>query len=135
MGWIWPVWDGFEDLGQEYEADQLYRLSLEYGLADAPRWETVQRLSLIKKRGGDYESAVALWKQAAEQGHIYAFVELAKYFEHRTADYNEAIRWTQAALQIVSAPTTPFYLRQQWQAELDHRLERLLRLVSRQKTQ
>jgi uncharacterized protein YprB with RNaseH-like and TPR domain len=121
----------YEDLGQEQEADQLYRRSLEHGLPDDQLWETVQRLSLMKKRSGDYESAVALWKQAAAQGQIYAFVELAKYFEHRTADYNEAMRWAQAALQIVIAPTTPFYLRQQWQAELEHRLARLLRLTGR----
>ena len=119
----------FEDMGQEEEAAQLYYRSLEQDLPDEQLWETVQRLSFIKKRSGDFESALALWKQAAAQGQIYAHVELAKYYEHQSGDYEEASRWTQAALEIISAPSCPFYLREQWQGELEHRQARLKRLM------
>jgi hypothetical protein len=119
----------FEDLGQDEDAAALYRRSLEGSLPDDQLWETVQRLSLLKKRNGDYESALSLWRQAAGQGQLYAHVELAKYYEHHASNYAEALQWTQAALQIITAPSCPFYVREQWRAELEHRQSRLVRLT------
>jgi uncharacterized protein YprB with RNaseH-like and TPR domain len=123
----------FEDLRQDENAAGLYRRSLEQGLPDDQLWDTVQRLSFIKKRNGDYETALTLWKQAAGEGQIYAYVELAKYYEHQAREIENALYWTQGALQIVSAPSCPFYLRQEWQDDLEHRQARLLRLLNVEK--
>jgi uncharacterized protein YprB with RNaseH-like and TPR domain len=123
----------FEDLDQLDEAVQLYRRSLEQDLPEEQQWETVQRLSFILKRSGDYGSAIALWEQAAARGQIYACVELAKYYEHQAGDYEEALHWTSSALEFVTPPSSPFYLREPWLAELEHRQARLLRLLGRAK--
>ena len=89
-------------------------------------WKAVHRLSVLQKRRGDLEEAVRWWEQAAEQGHIYAHVELAKHYEHRVKDFVEAQKWSQAALEIVnSGGSMPEYEHEHWQAELGHRLNRL----------
>ena len=46
------------------------------------------------------EEAVRWWEQAAAQGHVFAFVELAKHFEHRRRDYLEAKRWNWSVLAV-----------------------------------
>ncbi len=117
----------FEDLGRVEEAALLFRRSLEHDLPEPLAWEIVERLSFIKKRMGDFESAVALWRQAAAAGQIYAHVELAKYYEHRTADIPAAKSWTVSALEIIRAPGCPPSVRHEWREDLEHRLERLER--------
>jgi hypothetical protein len=71
-----------------------------------------------------------LWLQAASQRHIYAHVELAKYYEHQAHDFPEAASWTRAAIEIISAPDVSPSARQSWLPELEHRLARLERLQS-----
>jgi TPR repeat protein len=92
-------------------------------------WRGVKQLSFLHKRGEDIPAAMALWKQAAERGQPYAHVELAKVYEHRQGDFVEAARWTQAAIEIVTAATTPRSERIRWLPELQHRLERLERRI------
>ena len=117
----------FEDLRHLETAMRLY----EYGLArDLPQdvyWETVQRLSFVHKRHGDWMAAVALWHQAAQRDHVYAHVELAKFYEHRARDYRQAARWTEAAITLVQAPDFAKHARRRWLADLEHRLARLQR--------
>ena len=92
-------------------------------------WSGVKQLSFLHKRGEDIPAAMKLWKQAAERGQLYAHVELAKVHEHRRGDFVEAARWTRAAIEIVTAATTPRSERIRWLPELQHRLERLERRI------
>ncbi len=115
----------FEHLGRFAEAAQLYERGLEYELEEQVFRETFQRLSLLQRRRGDLLAAVELWQKAARSRQIYAFVELAKYYEHKVRDYALASQWTQDALDIIMAPTSPAHLRHRWQADLEHRLTRL----------
>ncbi len=115
----------YEHLGRLAEAAQLYERGLEYDLEEQVFRLTFQRLSLLQRRRGDLPAAVELWHKAAGSRQIYAFVELAKYYEHKTRDYALAAQWTQDALDVIAAPDSPVDLRKHWQAELEHRLERL----------
>ena len=80
----------YEDLGQWDTAARLFERGLEkslssdsgQGLSEENFTETVRRLSALQKRRGDFDEALRLWEDAAEKGHIYAFIELAKYYEH-----------------------------------------------------
>jgi uncharacterized protein YprB with RNaseH-like and TPR domain len=117
----------FEDLGYLKTATGLYESGLAHDLPEEAYWEAVQRLSFVHKRRGDFPAAIALWRQAAHSGHIYAHVELAKFYEHKARDYGEAAQWTQAAIALVSAPDFPRPERRQWLADLEHRLARLQR--------
>ena len=127
----------FEDLGDEILAEDLYHNSLDEGLTGELFWETTGRLALLHKRRGEYDQAIVLWKKAAtreplETGGsmliaISAQVELAKAYEHVLREPAQAIYWTESALALVNQPTFPRWDRQNWLAELEHRLERLKR--------
>ncbi|MBE7556397.1 MAG: ribonuclease H-like domain-containing protein [Anaerolineales bacterium] len=118
----------FEELGRLEAAVQLYERGLSYNnLPEESYWDTQRRLSFVHRRNGDLAAALAIWRLAAEGRQIYAYVELAKHYEHHARDYREAARWTQAALDLVNTATFPRYERRQWLADLQHRLARLQR--------
>lgn len=117
----------FEDLGQPEAAGQVYEHSLSHILPEEIYAEAGQRLAAIRRRQGDYQAALALWHDAAEQGHVYAHVELAKFYEHQRRDLEQAAHWTRRALQLISEPHCPRSLRLKWKGELKHRLARLER--------
>ena len=115
----------FDDLGRREEAARLYERGLQAGVSEADFGSAVQRLSALQRRRGDLESAAALWHKAAAEGHVYAHVELAKYYEHHRRDYTEALKWTQSAEGLISSLDIPRYEYRHWMEELEHRRERL----------
>ncbi len=117
----------FEHLGHLDTAVQLYQRGLTRDLPEKNYWETLRRLSFAQRRRGDLPAAVELWRQAAEGRQIYAHVELAKFYEHKAHDFDEAARWTQTALTLVNAPHFPRSERQRWRPDLEYRLARLQR--------
>jgi uncharacterized protein len=123
----------FEDLNRWDDAALLYERGLRIGLPEADFPTALRRLSTLQRRRGDMETAVKLWEQAAAEGHIYAHVELAKYFEHTRRDYTSALRWTMSAMAHVREANLPLYERKAWTEELEHRLKRLEEKVKGQK--
>ncbi len=115
----------FEDLDRGEEAARLYERGLEMGVDQTDFGAAVQRLSALQRRRGDLEAAVSLWQKAASQGHVYALIELAKYYEHTRRDYGEAMKWTMAAEELVKSRDLPRYEYRHWMDELDHRKKRL----------
>lgn len=115
----------FEDMRQWDRAARLFEHGLTLDLTEADFGSAVERLSHLQKRRGDVNEAVRLWEQAAAQGHIYAHVELAKHFEHRVRDLDDATRWAKSALALVKESGLPAYVKKHWKQELDHRLARL----------
>jgi hypothetical protein len=115
----------FEDLGRFDDAAKLYVRGLELDLAETSFRETVQRLARLQRRRGKMTEAVALWQSATNTRQVYAFVELAKYYEHQTREYPLAIEQTRAALAVVKANDFPRDARKQWLGDLEHRLTRL----------
>ena len=115
----------YEDLGRWDEAANLYARGLELDLSEESFRETTQRLARLQRRRGDLASAIELWHNATHTRQVYAFVELAKYYEHRTREYARAIEQTRAALAIVTSDDFPRDARKRWLKELEHRLKRL----------
>jgi uncharacterized protein len=123
----------FEDLNRWDDAALLYERGLRIGLPEADFPAALRRLSTLQRRRGDMVTAVKLWEQAATEGHIYAHVELAKYFEHSRRDYTSALRWTMSAMAHAQEANLPSYERKTWTEELEHRLKRLETKVKGQK--
>lgn len=117
----------FEDLGHWDEAARLFEHGLELEITEADFGLAVKRLSILQKRRGDFEEAVRLWEKAAAEGHIYAHIEMAKYYEHKRRDIKSAIQWTRSALVHVEQADLPAYIRKHWMDEIAHRLTRLER--------
>jgi hypothetical protein len=115
----------FEDLNRWDDAALLYERGLRIGLPEADLAQAVKRLSILQRRRGDLKTALELWEQAAAEGHLYAHVELAKYYEHTRRDLTLALRWTLSALDHAKESDFPAALRKQWVDELKHRQKRL----------
>ena len=117
----------FEELGRWDESARLFERGLESGLDESDFGVAVKRLSILQKRRGDLEEAVRLWEESARRGHLYAFIELAKYYEHKQRDVKSAMKWTKSALKQVEKTDMPAYVRRHWVDEIGHRMERLKR--------
>ncbi len=115
----------FEDLNRWDDAALLYERGLQTNLPETDFSQAVRRLAILQKRRGDLHTALHLWEQAAAEGHIYAHVELAKYFEHTRRDPATALQWTQSAIKHVRNAALPVYMQKHWLDELEHRLQRL----------
>lgn len=122
----------FEDLNLPDDAARLYERGLQRNLSQPDFWQVIQRLSLLQKRRGDLETARALWEQAAAGGHLYAFVELAKYHEHTRKDARAALEWVEQAYARLDANAhLPEWTRQYWLTDLDARQRRLQAKLTR----
>jgi uncharacterized protein YprB with RNaseH-like and TPR domain len=126
----------FEDLGDWDEAARLFERGLEWsspsaeekqGLTESDFGLAVKRLSILQKKRGDLNEAIRLWQAAAERGHLYAFIELAKHYEHKLRDIKTALQWTKSALVCAQEMEMPTYMRKHWLDEIARRLERLER--------
>lgn len=117
----------FEDLGRWEEAARLFEHGLELNLTESDFAVAVKRLSILQKRRGDFSEAIRLWEAAAANGHIYAHIEMAKYYEHKCRDVKAALQWTRFALEHVEYADLPAYMRKHWLDEIHHRLARLER--------
>lgn len=117
----------FEDLGLSDEACRLFERGLQCEITASDFELAMKRLSILQKRRGDFEEAVRLWEKAAAEGHIYAHIEIAKYYEHKRRDVKSAIQWTRSALEHVQRSSLPVYVRKHWLDEIAHRLARLER--------
>ncbi|HJS20085.1 MAG TPA: ribonuclease H-like domain-containing protein [Anaerolineales bacterium] len=117
----------FEDLGLWDEAARLFERGLQFQITESDFGVAVRRLAILQKRRGDLEEAVRLWEKAAAEGHVFAHIEIAKYYEHKRRDVKSALRWTRSALEHVERDDMSAYERRHWLAEITYRLARLER--------
>jgi len=58
----------------------------------------IRELSFIHKRNEDFIKASELWLQAVKHDEYYAYIELAKWEEHKKRNFKKALEWTEKAL-------------------------------------
>lgn len=117
----------FEDLNHWDEAARLYERGLELGLEESDFGMAVKRLSILQKKRGDMNQAVKWWEDAAKKNHVYAHIELAKYYEHKMRDAKTSLQWANSAKREIEKADLPMYIRKHWLSEIEHRLARLER--------
>ena len=126
----------YAQMGRLKSAVKIYRQGLNRNdLPHDVRWEAVKQLSYIYKKLKDWDSACEQWVNAAHAEEIYAHIELAKYYEHQESSYEHALNWTRRAQKILSKKTGLSHTtnRIDYQQALEHREERLLRRIDRNK--
>ncbi|MGD8751400.1 MAG: ribonuclease H-like domain-containing protein [Anaerolineales bacterium] len=122
----------YQDLGFLETAAQTYQRGLTYDdLRKESYLDAIHKLSFLYKRRGEFENAIKLWNEAAEEGEIYAHIELAKFYEHKKRKYPKAIEWTTGAIAIINTSGFPNYERARYLPELEHRLARLERKLDK----
>jgi len=122
-------------VGMTDRAETTLRAALDADLPDTLREKTVFHLSFHYKRQARWEEAIDLWYQAIRenQGRLYPFVELAKFYEHREKDFERAEELVVRAIDLVesSSPIRPIWWRERRLGELEHRLQRVQRRKAR----
>jgi uncharacterized protein len=118
-----------EDIGDWDEAVLLFQHGLTLELPNAIQQRATERLAVLHRRRDEWPKAVSLWWQAAADRHIYAHVSLAKFYEHQAKEFQEALRWTEAALALINQPETTRLEKFHWEEALLHRLGRLERKI------
>lgn len=78
-----------------------YRRALDLG-AGALRGPALLRLGWRAKRVRDFERAAGLWEEAGEAGEPEGWRELAMHHEHRTRDWDAALRAVERGLRLVA---------------------------------
>jgi uncharacterized protein YprB with RNaseH-like and TPR domain len=121
-----------EDLGHLDRAIELYETCLKADLPDDIYNDTLLRLSLVHKHTNNYSAAIPLWERAASRRRLFAYEELAKYFEHHAVDLGMALKWTHEALEYIETAGLSSLELLQWKPEFQHRLQRLQRKISAQ---
>ena len=124
-----------ENLGLLEESEQAYRHALHDTISPHLQATVEQQLAFLYKRTGRWSDAIALWERlrSTEQGGILPHVELAKYYEHHARDCEYALSLAlQARERINMSPWLAGYV--QTLGELDHRIDRLKRKLSRRQT-
>jgi hypothetical protein len=133
----------YEDLGDSDRAIELYLQGL--GYEDAPDspvdpqfrlthsvfMDALERLARLHKRRQDFTTAISLWEKAARFNSFPAYLELAKYYEHRQGDYQLALDWCRSALEWINRSDSSHFERQQWLEDLEKRIDRLQRKLAK----
>jgi len=119
-----------EDLGHTKKASWLYEACIQADLPQEVYDDTLYRLSLLHKHNSNYAAAIPLWEQAASQNQLYAYEELAKYYEHHTQNLELALKLTLLALDYIDSCgfLDPDKIR--LENEFQHRLLRLQRKIA-----
>ena len=97
----------YEDLGDPDAAVNIYSKGLEHEDIISQQIEVgiiiraLYRLSMIYKRKEDYSKAIPVWEKATDYQHIESCIELAKFYEHQTKDFEAAVYWTNKAISII----------------------------------
>jgi hypothetical protein len=89
-------------------------------------------LASLLKRTGQIHQAANLWIEALEEGTLYPYNELAKYYEHTMRDYREAELLVRRAMLALASGAIVDSRPVDALEQLARRLERLQR---RQKNQ
>ena len=100
-------------LGRSYEnfcdqdAAACYEMALTYPVSTDDREMILCFLGFVLKRMGRWERAVAVWQEIIQimPDQIYAYEELAKYYEHRSTQINKAIYVVERALERIELST------------------------------
>jgi uncharacterized protein YprB with RNaseH-like and TPR domain len=121
----------YEAIGALDDAVVIFNEGMERNdLPEEHYWATQHRLSFLEKRRENWPAAVEVWKLAAESKQLYAYVELAKFYEHKQRDYHTALTWTTRALDLLEQRQWPRSERGKWLADLKHRQARLRKKLS-----
>jgi len=120
----------FESMDEVPLAEGLYQKALTASLPEELYWDTIERFSFLLKRKGNWSAAVKLWEAAAENNALYAYEELAKYYEHQVSDLENAHQWSLRAKEVLKSHYLPAYEHHRWEERFDHRLDRLIRRLA-----
>jgi uncharacterized protein YprB with RNaseH-like and TPR domain len=112
----------FEDMNRTDDAITLYERCIELDLTQDLHLQTLMRYALLMKRAGNWGKAIELWEIASKYSSDPC-IEIAKYYEHQSYSYENAIEWATLAQKHIEEDTGA--IKGVELAEINHRLQRL----------
>lgn len=95
----------YATLGESAAAEAAFTKIKDGGGIDA--FEAKHRLAFEWKKAKKIEQAIPLWKEAvlhaSAKSRLEASIELAKYYEHKEKDFEQALYYCQTALEVASS--------------------------------
>jgi uncharacterized protein len=117
----------YEEMGHFDTAVHLYEFSLQLDLPEQFFVQTLERIADLYRKRGDWDKTIELWQKAVDHHQISSCIELAKYYEHQQRDCDQALYWTNLAVEMVDAYVKGIAVRRELKKELFHRVDRLKR--------
>ncbi|MBN2246671.1 MAG: ribonuclease H-like domain-containing protein [Candidatus Aminicenantes bacterium] len=113
-----------EVTGNKERSLEFYQRALNGSLTDHVLVQAKKKLADHYKRCHEWDKAISLWKEIASLNnpsaeHLFSFRELAMYFEHVEAKYEEAHRFAEEGY-VLSLSLSSFYER-----DFSHRISRI----------
>jgi len=99
---IFSVGRIFDEVKNYEKSSFYYKEALKYNLSKEEILDILKLASLACKRKGNWEEAEKMWKEIIEKEKefiYFPYEELAKYYEHRLKDYNQAEKIVKEALK------------------------------------
>ncbi|MGB9812491.1 MAG: ribonuclease H-like domain-containing protein [Thermovenabulum sp.] len=114
----------YEDRGDFEKSIECYKKALE---TESVKKEAYVRLSLLYKKLNMWDKAVDLWMEMVNKNidPVFALEELAKYFEHKEKNYEEAVKAAEKALSILMIKKRLLHIDDNKIFDFKKRLERL----------
>jgi len=126
----------YETMSEWHRSIDIYEKLLTNNAARKEKHQIALQLSYCYKHLGKWDKAAALWQQFIDQGlwGIDSYVELAKYYEHRLQNYEQAIRVVRRAIESLEITLELSHDAElvNHKAALVHRLNRNLRKMEAQ---
>ena len=121
-----------ETTGDKERSIAFYQRALNGRLTDQVSTQAKKRLADFYKRAQDWKKAVFLWQEITSLDnlsleHLFSFRELAMYFEHVEANYEEAHKFAEEGY-VLSMSLSSYY-----EKDFSHRLSRLKNKIKNQK--
>ncbi len=119
--------------GRNESAETAYRVALLGESHHRVRVQTLRRYTRHLKQGGRWDEAIVMWQEwhSLSPEDPVPCLEIAKYYEWRAGDIDQAQRWAEAAL-ISLTHWDPDWRRDQAWAAVEHRLRRLIQKLNQQ---
>lgn len=94
--------------------------------------EAALELSIYFKRQSNWAEAVTIWRELIKNNSANptAYIELAKYYEHRCGEYRSALELTRQAIAIANCDSRISHNSEFTRDALQHRINRLIRRLS-----
>ncbi|SEM83423.1 hypothetical protein SAMN05192533_10677 [Mesobacillus persicus] len=124
----------FSYLGNGEKAEETYASIAKGNEVDAINAK--HALAFEHKRGQNFTEAICLWEETSEAGslkvRIEACIELAKFHEHKSKNWQAALHYSQKAIAELE-PLDSENKRDRWMKELHQRVNRLVSKMERKK--
>lgn len=118
-------------LGEKKKAVESFEKAREGVLSPSGKLQVLLHLSMIQKSEGQWSEAEALWREIVGEPtpfHLLPYLELAKYYEHKTKDLLRARQIVESCLNHIPEHRIRDI------DELNYRLSRLVRKIGKQES-